>query len=396
MNDSIDDRLRESLADLSQPVEGAPSLVHRALAEVESGAPRIRAHGPAAPDAPVRWNSRVPGGLATIAIGLLVVVTAAAVFLPTLSASARRTSASVSDSRLEDGLEKDETVASADLFMSKAAAPAPAPTAPAMLRQQDAAKRDGERSAAGASMAAEAMADSVAAPDPEPQRIIIRTGTCEIRVDDVEVSRRTVEALLRPDLGEFVAEATVELDRTRPTAVLTVRIDAGRFDAFMDSLAGIGTVRSVAITASDATDQIVDLDARLRNERRVESEVLELLADRPDASLDDIVRVRRELADVRESIERMDAHRQSLLGRAALSTLRITLIGPAPEGARADPDRPAFGQRMGDAMRDGWRRCIGSAVWLAEFIVSGLLWWVVGAVLIWAAVRHHRWTSTWR
>lgn len=394
MNDSIDDRLRESLAELSKPMEGAPSLVHRALAEAESGAPRVRAHGPAAPDTTIRWNSRVPGGMAGIAIGVLLLITATVVFLPTLGGSARMASAPVADSRFEEESGKDEALASANRFMSKAAAPAPAPPSPAAMNQQGAAKRAGERAAAGASMAAEAMADSVA--PPEPQRIIIRTGTCEIRVDDVDVGRRTVEALVRPDLGEYISEAAVALDRSRPTATITVRIDAARFDAFMDSLAGIGTVRSVAITASDATDQVVDLDARLRNERRVESEVLGLLADRPDATLEDIVRVRRELASVRESIERMDGHRQSILGRAALSTLRITLIGPALEGSRADPDRPSFGQRMGEAMADGWRRCTTSAVWAAEFIVSGLLWWVIGAVLIWAAVRHHRWTSTWR
>ena len=394
MNDSIDDRLRESLAELSKPMEGAPSLVHRALAEAESGAPRVRAHGPSSSDSAIRWNSRVPGGMAGIAIGVLLMITAAAVFLPTLGGSARMASAPVADSRFEEELGNVETLASDDRFLRKAGAPAPAPAAPPMMSHQSAAKRSGDRAATGASMAAEAMADSAAAP--EPQRIIIRTGECEIRVDDVEVSRRTVEALLRPDLGEFVAEAAVALDRSRPTATLTVRINAARFDAFMESLAGIGTVRSVAVNAEDATDQVVDLEARLRNERRVESEVLELLADRPDASLEDIVRVRRELSDVRESIERMDAHRQSLIGRAALSTLRITLIGPAPEGSRADPDQPSFGERMGDALADGWRRCTASAVWAAEFIVSGLLWWVIGAALIWAAVRHHRWTSTWR
>jgi len=277
--------------------------------------------------------------------------------------------------------------------------------APGVAAQAE-TRDDRDESLARKSVAAEAPADAAKpddvadaaapAPAPAPARTIIRTGACDIRVDDLESARRTLESLVRPDLGEYTAEATVDLDRWSPRATITVRIDASRFDAFVDSLRGIGAVRSLTITANDATDQLIDLDARLRNERRVESEVLGLLADRPDATLEDIVRVRRELSGVRESIERMEAQRQSLVSRAAFSTMRVTLIGPEPEGSRADDDRPSFSRRIGAAVTSGWRTYTNSVVWLAQFLVSGLMWWIIGAVLIWIAIRHHRWTSTWR
>src|SRR5262249_43327622 len=160
----------------------------------------------------------------------------------------------------------------------------------------------------------------------------------EIRVDDVAIARHTVESLIRPDLGEYVENASVELDQSNPAATITVRIDSARFDEFLAALSGVGTVRSVTVNAADATDQLVDLEARLRNERRVEEEVLQLLANRTDAPLEDVVRVRRELSDVRESIERMEAQRQAILGRAELSTVRITLVGPEPKLAPGADD----------------------------------------------------------
>jgi len=393
MTDSIDDRLRESLAALSKPVETgeAPSLVDRALAEVESGSQRTKAHGPA--DAPRKpWHRRmlVAGGF-----GAVLCLLAIAAILPSISGARRAAMPSTeyaAQMRREHEVSSSEYPPGATVVggqIMEDGAPRFAFNALPVVPSDDPAST---RAKATAGRAADSAMESA----PAEQRIILRTGSCEIRVDDVAVGRSKVESLIRPDLGEYIENASVALDQSNPSATIAVRIDSARFDEFPAALSGVGTVRSVSVNAADATDQVVDLEARLRNERRVEEEVLRLLENRQDAPLEDIVRVRRELSDVRGSIERMEAQRQSILGRAELSTVRITLIGPEPKLDPGADDSPSFSHRIGEAITDGWRRCTDSVVWVAEVLVSGLVWWIAGAAIIWLAVRHHRWTSSWR
>ena len=411
MTDPIDDRLRESLAAMSRPTDGEPVLARRALDQIDREHSSVRSHEPRLRDRSVNWHARIPNALLGAMVALLLLVTAAAVFVP--SAGRARLAGGPSNESVDVVADTiAESVASDAIRNARAAepkaealpaidAPVPTPHTAALatnmgLTEADMAIAQFAKSAGGAAAAEVATPSELAdaAPVSPSPRIIVRAGSCEIEVTDLDGARARLADLLRPDLGEFTQDTALALDQFRPAATLTVRIAPERFERFNADLERLGTVRSLQSTATDQTDQIVDLDTRLRNERHLESEVRDLLESRLEADLDDILRVRTTLGEIRQSVERLEAQRSNLLARASLATVRITLIGPAP--AHETPSPSAFGDRLGDAVSDGWRTCTRSVLWLIEALVSGLMWWALFGVAVWVLFGRYRRSRAWR
>jgi hypothetical protein len=78
-----------------------------------------------------------------------------------------------------------------------------------------------------------------------------------------------------------------------------------------------------------------------------------LLANRT-GKLDEVLRVERELARVREEIERYEGRLRYLSARAALSTLTITVHEPAPILGNSPGENP-----IAAALRRAWKNFIG-------------------------------------
>jgi hypothetical protein len=120
----------------------------------------------------------------------------------------------------------------------------------------------------------------------------------------------------------------------------------------------------------------VDLTARVANSRRLEERLIDLLGTRT-GRLQDVLSVERELARVREEIERMEGRLRYIKTRAALSTLSITLHEPPPIVA-GNPGRGL----VAEAFRQAWRNFAG--VLAASIASLGYLLPVAAA--LWAVV----------
>ena len=139
----------------------------------------------------------------------------------------------------------------------------------------------------------------------------------------------------------------------------------------------------------------MDVEARIRNEQRVEAELLALLESRRGAPLAEILQVRQSLASVRESSERLIAQRDRLSRLVSLSTILVTMQTDATEptqGANGLMDR--LGQSLRDAWESGAEALIDSLAFIVRVFIGGLLWWIVLGVIAIAArlmwMRHVR------
>jgi hypothetical protein len=113
------------------------------------------------------------------------------------------------------------------------------------------------------------------------------------------------------------------------TATLELRIPAARWDEALKGLEPLGRVEAVNVAAEDVGEEYTDLTARVANARRLEERLLQLLATRT-GKLEDVLAVERELARVREEVERMEGRMRYLRARAATSTLSVTIHEPFP------------------------------------------------------------------
>jgi len=185
-------------------------------------------------------------------------------------------------------------------------------------------------------------------------RYLVRTGSMSLIVprSDVPQAAARVVALTTGD-GGYVLDSQVSAasGQSAAYATVTVRVPASSYDTAIDQFGRLGRVQDVQTSATDVTQQSVDLTARLAQARSVERRLLGFLSqatnvtqalavqDRIDATQVKVEELTGELKALREQItygtlavsiaERphhgKQAHRHGFL--AALSTSWHDLVG---------------------------------------------------------------------
>jgi hypothetical protein len=207
-------------------------------------------------------------------------------------------------------------------------------------------------------------------------RLIIRTGQASIEVDSLERSMAELRRIVQR-VGGFVADASVQSGRNQlRSATLELKVPADRFDELTEGLQPLGRLQFVNVGAEDVSEEFVDLTARAANGRRLEDRLVDLLRTRT-GKLQDVLSVERELARVREEIERMDGRLRFLKTSAQLSTLSVNLYEPPPLVA-SHPGRSV----IGEAFKTAWRNFVG----LSAGVIASLGFVGPLAILGWGAV----------
>ncbi len=255
------------------------------------------------------------------------------------------------------------------------------PTAPAELMADRAAfkSRPGMAQAEGA-VARDASAQSSFA---LPSQMIIRTGQVVIEVDSLDRAIRMVgEAALAS--GGFLANTSIQTGQNAPrTATLEVKVPADRYQGTVDRLNAIGKVTSATTTAQDVGEEFVDVSARVSNAKKLEDRLLTLLATRT-GKLEDVLSVERELARVREEIERYEGRIRYLKAQVAISTITITVFEPGP--LVGGPGENVLVR----AFKESWRNFVGviaSGIALAGGLIPLVLLGIVVLVVLRAVWR---------
>src|SRR5262249_9818313 len=129
------------------------------------------------------------------------------------------------------------------------------------------------------------QAPAAAAPSSDEPRQVVRKSTLELESADIQATFAKVAHSLSEARGEYIENSSLTGQGDSARATITLRIAADRLSAALNDLRQLGKVLSDATTGEDVTSQAVDLDARIRNEERVEAELLQLLEKRADAPL---------------------------------------------------------------------------------------------------------------
>ena len=170
------------------------------------------------------------------------------------------------------------------------------------------------------------------------QRQTIRTGEIRLRVNDTERASERIRRLAT-ERGGFVSDSSQEVEErhneTWRTGTMTIRVPSEEFDSTVAEIESQGEVRSVDTRSEDVTDQLVDIEARLENLRAERDRLRELYDGANDT--EDVLAVQRELSDVQEEIERLEARQAALERDVALATITVRLGEEPPE----PPEEPS-------------------------------------------------------
>lgn len=282
--------------------------------------------------------------------------------------------------------------AASDPWARVAATPADGPAARSVAEWAAGSPgADGMPVASGMSRGDGAGSAPVARPLPSTRQVI-RKATIEVKCEDVRAAYLRTQQLVNTGTGEFVEHAQLRHAGTRMQAELTLRVRADRLHEVLTSTRALGDVVDESTQGEDVTGQAVDLQARIRNEQRVELELLDLLEKRSDSPLAEVLDLRAALDEVRLRIEQLTAQRDELNELVALATV-LVIIRPTESVDQADAG--TLSTALWQALADGWYAgaslLVATLGRLVQVLVGGLIWWLLIAVL--AGVL---WRRAWR
>jgi hypothetical protein len=231
--------------------------------------------------------------------------------------------------------------------------------------------------------------DAGGAKAPAPQKLttghIIRTASLTVQVDSVPKALDAARADAEGAGGYVGNETTTRDEDGRERTRVVLRVPVERYDGVLAGLEGAGKLLERSAKAEDVTDQVVDVESRIKSQRASVARVRALMDQA--TKLSDVVTLEGELSSRQAELEALLARQASLKDRTTLATITLSLTEtPVRESEREDD--PGFL----DALAGGWHAFVTMLRWLAVALGAVLPFAAVAAllVLLWLRVMRPR------
>lgn len=183
----------------------------------------------------------------------------------------------------------------------------------------------------------EAASASVGTATWAAERMIVRTGTMSLKVKSVAKAADQVKEIA-DRLGGYVVSSTFHGREEERRATISIRVPAEKYDEATKELRGLAVeVISESTKAKDVTEEYVDLESKLRNLEATEEQYLTLMEKAK--TVDEMLKIQRELSKVREDIEKTKGRMQYLERTSATSLIEIRLEQVKPLKAEFVADK---------------------------------------------------------
>ncbi|MFK4065581.1 DUF4349 domain-containing protein [Streptomyces sp. NPDC029674] len=205
---------------------------------------------------------------------------------------------------------------------------------------------------------------------------VIRTAKLTVRVKDVpealDEARRITE-----DAGGVVGNENTSRDgEGRERSRVVLRVPQDEYADVLTALEGTGKLIGRDAKAQDVTDQVVDVESRVKSQRASVARVRELM-DRA-TKLSDVVTLEGELSTRQSDLEALLAQQASLKDRTSMATITVSLTESREKAAPEDDGDPSFG----DALAGGWDAFVTALRWVGVVLAAVLPFAAVAALLL--------------
>lgn len=231
------------------------------------------------------------------------------------------------------------------------------------------------------------MADTSASPAPISQPQLIKTATLQITVKSITTSIDQVKAIAQQQQGDILnlSDEIPTDGNSHRTASLQVRVPQAKLDAALQALKALGSLDRQSITAEDVSTQLIDSQARLKNLRKTEATLLEIMGR--SGGVSDVLKVAQELSNVRNQVEQITAQLTALQNQVAYSSVQLNLV----EVTASVRSQPAVGAQISNT----WESATSSfgkftvdllqlGIWL---MVYSPYWLLLGAIATFGYTR---------
>jgi hypothetical protein len=230
---------------------------------------------------------------------------------------------------------------------------------------KSASKGYSDKDTEAAAASEEVSSDQLSAPPPPEEHIqieqkIIKNAALRFETPDMDETYRQILTAAKKHAA--MVQSDVEgKDYESVFRNMTIRLPNKNFDAFLaDAGKGVSYFDRKEISSEDVTEEFIDVEARLKAKKTLESRYLELLKKANKVS--EMLEIERELANVREEIEAREGRLKYLENHVSMSTVTIEFYKKtAVEGGVT----VSYGSKLWNAIKSGFN---GISVFFIELL----------------------------
>jgi hypothetical protein len=217
-------------------------------------------------------------------------------------------------------------------------------------------------------------------------RSVIRTGEVEVTSKDLDAARGRLDALLASVGGSIDSERTSHDDAGGiATSTLVLRVPVDEFDATMDRLEQLGTVRDSRTASKDVTTEVIDVEERVETLQNSLDRLQSYQAQAKD--IDDLLRFEQQITQRESELQSLKAQQAFLADQTSMSTISLTLSTPR---AYVEPPSALDDAGFLAGLESGWN-ALRSAVVVVLTVLGAVLPFGVVLLLVgvptWLLVR---------
>ncbi|MEC4054444.1 DUF4349 domain-containing protein [Myroides odoratimimus] len=212
-----------------------------------------------------------------------------------------------------------------------------------------------------------------------PERMIVKEGNIRFETSNAQETRANIVASSKK-LNGYLSQDTSNVYGNRTEHTIVIRVPAKNFETLLEGVTQTATkVDSKNINALDVTEEFIDVEARIKTKKEIEERYKELL--KRANTIDDILRIERELGALRADIESFEGRLKYLKSRISLSTLTVTFYekGESTTG---------FGYEISSAFGSGWSNLLSFVIGL--FYIWPFILISIGLIFIIRRIRKRR------
>lgn len=205
---------------------------------------------------------------------------------------------------------------------------------------------------------------------------IIKEGNLRFETNDLTATYNQIQKNVI-ESGASIQNDTEGKDYESVFRKLTIRVPSQNFDVFIKSISkGVAYFDNKEITAQDVTAEFIDIDARLKAKKVLETRYLELL--KKATKVTEMLEIEAQLSAIREEIEAKEGQLNYMQNRVSFSTITVEFYKPIAEESGITV---SYGMKIWTAIKSGFNSLSSLfinllSIWPFIIILSGFIYFI--------------------
>jgi hypothetical protein len=226
-------------------------------------------------------------------------------------------------------------------------------------------------------------------------RKVIRKAELTLEVRDVAVAHERAVFIAERSGGYLAGADRASANQTVESeewSTLSLKVPSPKLTAVLAELRGLAAGAVTEHVASeDVTDEVLDVEARLRNQRRLEEQLLEL--SKTATNVEGALRVHQELSNARGEIERLEGRQKFLERQTSLASIELRLRDVPHPKVATDTIGASVSRAYHDSLAVGSRIVIGGIRFSGVMAPVALLIGLPGLLAVFALRKIWQWRA---